>query len=239
MKKFVNLFIFLIGNIFISQVYAKNPNKDIPINVAGIVFDSKTLLPLQNVSIYDERGEYVAKTDANGYFTGKLLGYRSNNSIKFKIKLEKKGYLNFTQTENWADSQKAQINVNYYFGIKKTGESSEVESFSQFFLSKENSFKSVSNNLKSVLEKIDFKNAINNLRKDNQNSFFEFNNSYYLISDTGWIKLDSSKIFINIDSKKITAEDINSNLKRSEIKDILHTENGEIRIVTYKGENNH
>ena len=237
MKKFVKLFIFLIGNIFISQVYAKNPNKGIPINVAGIVFDSKTLLPLQNVNIYDERGDYVAKTDAKGYFIGKLLGDRSNNSVKFKIKLEKKKYQNFTQTENWADNQKEQININYYFGIKKTSESSVVDSFSSFFLSKDISFKNISNNFEIVLEKLRFKNTINNLKKDNQNSFFEINESYYLISDTGWLKLESPKSLINIDlSKKIIAENINISLKRKEIKDIVNTEDGEVRIVTYKGE---
>ncbi|WP_346983915.1 hypothetical protein [Chryseobacterium sp. POE27] len=235
MKKIVNLFIFLIGNIFISQIYAKCPTNDISINIAGIVFDSKTLLPLQDVNIYDEKGEHIAKTDTKGYFKGKLKGDRSNNSLKFKIRLEKKGYLKFTQTENWADSQKEQININYYFGMTKTNEPSEAESFSQFFLSRDNSFEAISNGLNKVLEKIKFRNTINNLRKENQNSFFELDHSYYIISDTGWLKLDSPQTSIIVDSKKIISKDINSYLKRSEIRDIIHTENGEIRIVTYKG----
>ncbi|WP_326982459.1 hypothetical protein VUJ46_20105 [Chryseobacterium sp. MYb264] len=234
MKNFVKIFIFLIGILFISEGYTKCPTKDMIINIGGIIFDSKTLLPIESAKVYNEQGGLIATTDTNGYFSGKLQYNRSNNGIKFKIRIEKKGYLLFTQSENWADTKKEEINVNYYFGIKKSRESSE-DSFSQFYLSNDISFKSVSNNFKSVIEKLKFNNTINSFKKGNQNSFFEIDESYYLISNTGWLKLESPKSLININSsKKIPAENINSHLKRHEIKDILHTENGEIKIVTYK-----
>lgn len=235
MKNFVQIFIFFIGFLFISEGHAKRPIENMIINVGGIIFDSKTLLPVENVNIYDEQEGLIAITDAKGYFTGKIQYNKSNGGIKFKIKVEKKEYVLFTQVENWADSKKEHINVNYYFGIRKSRDSSEVDSFSQFYLSNDTSFKSVSNKFENVLEKLKFNNTIKNFKKENQNSFFEINKSYYLISDTGWLKLDSSKSLININLlKKIPAENINSSLKRQEIKDIIHTEDGEIQIVTYK-----
>lgn len=234
MKILLKLFLVLVGNIFFSQLYAQKPTMDLRIIVAGVVFDSETLLPVQNVNVYDGKGEYMAKSDEKGYFIGQMLGTKSNNSVAFKMKLEKKGYLTFTQTENWADNQKKEINVNYYFGIKKAGKLSDAESSSHYLLNENNSFESVSKNFENVLKKLNLEIAIKNLRKNNQSSFFEFNNTYYLVSDTGWIKLDSSKALINVNSRKITAEEINSSLKRSEIRDILHTESGEIKLVTYK-----
>lgn len=237
MKNFVTVFIFLIGNIFLSQVYASQPEKEKVINVSGIVFDSKSLLPIESVSIYNEKGDVIAKTDSRGYFIGKLQ-CAGKEGIKFKIKLEKKGYISFTQTENWADFKKGSINTIYYFGIKKADETSDVEPFSQFIFSSDLSFKSASNNFENVLEKLRFNKTINNLRNSGQKSFFEINNSYYLISDTGWIKLESPKSLIYIDAlKKISAENINSTIQRKDIKDILHTDEGEIKITTYKVEN--
>lgn len=238
MKNYLKLFfILLIGNVFLPKVYAKHPSNVVTINITGIVFDSKTLLPLENVDIYNEQGDFVTKTDDKGYFVGKIKSNSSNGSLKFKIRLEKKEYLTFTQSENWADSQKEQININYFFGIRKGSDSSEVDSFSQYFLNNDNSFNSVSTNLESVLQKLKFNNTINVIKKENQNSFFEINKSYYLVSDTGWLKLDSPESLINIDlDEKVQAKNINHSLQRKNIKDILHTESGEIKIVTYKYE---
>ncbi|WP_431611414.1 hypothetical protein [Chryseobacterium sp. 'Rf worker isolate 10'] len=237
MKNFVTVFIFLIGNIFLSPVYASQPENEKIINIAGIVFDSKSLLPIENVDIYNEKGDVIAKTDSKGYFIGKLQ-YTNKEGIKFKIKLGKKGYLPFTQTENWAEFTKGSINTIYYFGIKKADEASDIDSFSQFIFSSDLSFASAVNNFENVLEKLRFNQTISNLRKSGQNSFFEINNSYYLISDTGWIKLESPKSLIYIDPlKKISAENLNSTIQRKDIKDILHTDDGEIKITTYKVKN--
>lgn len=234
MKNFVTVLIFIVGNLFFSNVYAHQQEKEKIINVAGIVFDSKSLLPLENVDIFNEQGDIIAKTDDKGYFKGKLQ-YANKEGIKFKIKLEKKGYLSFTQTENWADFQKESINTIYSFGIKKTSDASDVDSFSQSTFSSDLSFKSAFNNFENTVEKLRFNNSINDLRKSSQKSFFDINNSYYLISNTGWIKLQSPKDSIYIDRlKKIPAENINSAIQRKDIKDILHTDSGEINITTYK-----
>ena len=54
------------------------------INLAGLIVDSKSLLPIENANIYDEKGNFVATTDVKGYFKGHL-NLPIKDKINFKI----------------------------------------------------------------------------------------------------------------------------------------------------------
>jgi len=219
MKKILSFFSYtlILGVVMlISKSYA-NPlqNKTMrTINLAGLVVDSKSLLPVDNANIYDEEGVLIATTNSKGYFKGHL-NYPNQGEIHFKIKISKNGYHSYVQKENWANLTNS-INAVYYFGIKQQNtDSNSYKAFSELNFNNDSSYENVYNNFHKIEEKNNFNNKIEIAKSGNENVFFKIDDSVYLISNTGWLKLKSNDDLISIDGNKtIVASKVNKILKR-------------------------
>ena len=72
--------------------------------------------------------------------------------------------------------------------------------------------------IKSVKNRIEFDKKIKNAKKGNEKIFFKINNSYYLVNNSGWIKLESNNDLVSInDYQNIPASQLNQFLKRKDI----------------------
>lgn len=218
MKKILKTFSLISMILFISNLYAnKIQNKNMRVlNVAGLIVDSKSLLPLENSKIFDEKGTLIAKTDAKGYFKGKV-NCAKEGPISFTMRIEKNGYSSFTQKENWGDLH-GTINNIYYFVIKK--ENDNDRSFSKLISNKKDiSYDAVSLGFKDIVAQVSFQNTIESVKKGNDAVYFKIGDEYYLISNTGWLKLNSPNDNVSINGEKIVvASEINTILSRDIIK---------------------
>lgn len=186
------------------------------IEIAGLVVDAADSNTLENAKLYDEKGLLIATTDSRGYFMGKI-NYPGEGPVHFKIRVEKKGYTTFIQTENWGNLQ-SHLHSTYYFGIKRKNNKSS-NTFSEMTFNKDFSIDSVLTGFKAVQEKIDFKNKLEAVKNNNQEVFFRINGKYYLINNSGWLEIASPDDKISIEEKRIVrASEINSLIKRSQIK---------------------
>lgn len=215
-------FLFVIGISLISNLKATTTFKTI--NIAGIVIDSKTMQPVSNATIFDEKNNKVASTDNKGYFNTKL-NYPDNGKIGFNFKIEKEGYQSFVQRENWGDVRAT--NTVYYFGLQQNG--IDNGAFSEMSSSKNDiSYAAISPGLKDVMEKLKFRDKIDVAKKGNDNTFFEIDGSFYLINNFGWIKLKSKedKVIIN-KNETVPAFELNKKIKRKDVKRMTPSESGE------------
>lgn len=146
------------------------------IEAFGLVVDAGNLNALENATLYDEKGLWIATTDSRGYFKGKVE-YVGEVVILFKITVQKRGYQSFVQTENWGNIGNA-IRCTFYFGITQSG-----SPFSEMILNKDLSFDSVMAGFKAVSGKTDFSKKIETAKKDNQQIFFKIGPEYYLINN--------------------------------------------------------
>lgn len=214
---------------FASNVIHKMKN----INITGLIVDSNTLVPISDANVYDAGNTKLGVTDANGYFSVKLnLPASAGND--FKILIKKAGYDLYTQKEHWGEIG-SEIYVTYYFGIQNTN--SKAKSFSEFVIgNKNNSYVDVKEGFNNIKKKIDFNIKIEDLKAGNNDLFFKVEENYYLISETGWVKLDSDKSVILINKeKKLPANEINFYVKRNNIKSMTPSDNNEapFEINTY------
>jgi len=233
MKIYKKLLIILISGIALN-LNAKTIKKTAimrNINIAGLIVDSQTLLPVEGAVIYDEKNNALATTNLNGYFQA-TLNIIDGGEIKFKLLVEKLGYQSFNQKERWADL-KGNLNAIYYFGLRNSSSSSKA--FSELVSNKRDlSYPAVKDSFSSVKEKIDFQKSIESAKIGNENLFFEIGKESYLISSTGWLKINNPDDIISINGKKkIPAKDINSQLKRNEVKKMSPTESKEAPFEVY------
>lgn len=119
------------------------------IEAFGLVVDAGNLKALENATLYDEKGLWIATTDSRGYFKGKVE-CMGEAAIRFKITVQKRGYRSFVQTENWGNIGNA-IRCTYYFGITQSG-----SPFSEMVLNNDLSFDSVMAGFRAVSGKTDF-----------------------------------------------------------------------------------
>lgn len=243
MKKVFSFFNYtlILGVVLLSSKVYANPlqNKTMrTINLAGLVVDSKSLLPLENVNIYDEKGELIATTNSKGYFKGHL-NYSNQGEINFKIKITKDGYYPYVQKENWANLTN-NISAIYYFGIKQQNVDSSIhKAFSELYFNKDSTYQNVFNNFHKIEEKNNFNHKIEIVKSGNENIFFEIDDSFYLISDTGWLKLRSKDDIVSINgNKKIVASKLNSILKRKNVKKMTPSDSQYYSFELYT-KNNH
>ena len=211
----------------------KAPSGNTIVNIAGLILDAKTLVPVPEATVYDEQNNPLAVTDANGFFRAKL-NIITDREVNFTLIVKKAGYRVYTQKEHWANLG-SHISVTYYFGMQNTVGSSKP--FSEFVMNENSdSYEDVKKGFDKVKLKIDFDNKIEEAKIGNDNLFFEIDQSYYLISKTGWLKLTSADDPVLINGKKSTiAREINSSVKRSNVKTMTTSENKDFpfRIFTY------
>ncbi len=220
MRKILN-FILMLCLVLYAPLNASELRKSLEepefVQVAGIVVNAGNLDPLENVTVYDESGKIIGKTDVKGYFTGKVK-YSGKEAIQFKIKIEKSGYKSFIQKENWGNLENG-TSCMYYIGLEKKDGSNSDKAFSEMILQKDISYNSVLSGFVAVKEKQQFNRKIEELKKDNQHVFFEINHEYYLINNGGWLKISSSEDRILIDKKtNVKASEVNSIIKRKQVK---------------------
>ena len=234
MKKIFNL-IVLLCVIFSMSLNASEKEKRIEkakiVEIAGLVVDAGNLNALENAKLYDEKGLLIATTDSKGYFTGKV-NYSGKGAVRFKIKVERKGYKSFIQTENWGNIGN-HIRSTYYFGI--TQKSSRIaNAFSEMTSTKNASFDSVLSGFSAIKEKLDFKNKLEAAKNNNQKVFFEIGSEYYLINNGGWLRISSPEELISIDKNRIVkASEINSLIKKKQIKGMSPSESKEYSYEIY------
>jgi BlaR1 peptidase M56 len=188
------------------------------INATGLIVDSETLLPLNNAELYDDDNKLLGKTNTDGFFDIEF-GVNKEGEIRFKFFVKKDGYAKFTQGEHWGDLND-NLNATYYFGLGKKWSSSEP--FSELVTGKKyTSYDEIQKKFSFVKDDLDFEKKIEIAKKNNSLLVHKIDNDYYLISDSGWIKMNSEndKIIVNGD-KIFSANEINSQIKRSRVKGI-------------------
>ncbi len=210
-------FILVIGIVFSvpSQRKVKQAKKR-TINIAGIVIDSKTLLPIKDAKIYDKNDKVLTTTNKDGYFKTKITYFKAGE-IEFTLGIEKDGYQYFEQKEHWGDLAN-KINATYYVGLQN--KQSNTVAFSKLITIAGNlSYKTIKESFNAIKKRADFINKVELAKEGNEDIFFEIDNNFYLINDTGWIKTHSKGDLISINGEKnVPANEINSIIKRKDIK---------------------
>lgn len=213
LKIILGIYILLIG--FGSWAFSTQTMTRI-INVTGLIVDSETLLPVNEVEVYDDNNKLLGVTNSMGFFSVEL-NIEKEGEIKFNLFTKKSGYDNFIQKEHWGDLQE-NLNATYYFGLKK--KNADFKAFSKLVLDRKyKSYDEIKDGFSAIKEKLDFDKKIDNAKKNNDTFFFIIDNNYYLINEFGWIKINSEndKIIVNGD-KIFLAKEINLYVKRSSVK---------------------
>ncbi len=200
----------------IPKVGVINSIKTRNVNTTGLIVDSETLLPLNEAELYDGKNQLLGKTNADGFFNI-AFDVNKEGEIRFKLLVKKDGYTKFVQEEHWGDLQD-NLNANYYFGLEK--KRTNAKSFSELVGgNKQLTYDEMKKGFSSVKDELDFEKKIENVKKNNSLLVHKIDNDYYLISDSGWIKMNSEndKIIVNGD-KIFSANEINAQIKRSRVR---------------------
>jgi len=207
------------------------------IDIAGLIVNSQTFLPIESATIYDSENKILGATDKNGYFKIRI-NYTKSGPVNFKMKIAKEGYHDFNQHENWADIPGV-IKTLMYFGLQ--GKNSTVNSFSNLANSAINShnltYNNVLINFNKVREQQEFNDKLEKAKSGNENVFLQIDNKLFIVDNTGWIQIGSEQDSISLNEKqKVTAKKLNSIIKRKDIKFmtpfISKTRNKEFAIYT-------
>ena len=191
------------------------------IEIAGLVIDAESLLPIEEATIYDKNFGVLSRTNKDGYFKTSLDYGKTKGGIYFGFKVGKDDYLTFSQDENWG-TQSSKTSAIYYLGISK--KNAKSNSFSKHILNPSNlSLNSVLTNFKNIEEniqhQIEFNNKVEIAKRGNEDVFISIDESFYIVNDTGWIRLNSKDDLVSIDGKRnILASNLNSFIKRKQIK---------------------
>ncbi len=227
-------FVLAIGIVFSSESQNNTLNNQVTmrnIDIAGVVIDSKTLLSIEDATIYDENDNILASTNQNGYFKAKL-NYSKDGEIEFKLKIEKEEYFYFVQQEHWGNLE-VKINAIYYFGLQNKHSNSKA--FSKLIsIDGDLSYKAINENFRDIKERVNFKNKVTIAKEGNEDVFFKIDNNFYIINNTGWIKIYSKDDLISINGKKdIPATEINSLIKRKDVKGMTPTDSKKVPFAIY------
>jgi hypothetical protein len=200
----------------IPKVGVINSIKTRNINATGLIVDSETLLPLNDAELYDDNNQLLGKTNADGFFNIEF-DVNKDGEIRFKLLVKKDGYAKFVQEEHWGDLRD-NLNATYYFGLGKKWSSSK--SFSELAIDKKyTSYDEIQKKFSFVKDELDFEKKVENAKKNNSLLVHKIDNNYYLINDSGWIKLNSEDDKIIVNGEKIfSANEINSQIKRSRVR---------------------
>lgn len=184
------------------------------VNIHGVVVDSENLSPISAAVIYDSNNTQLAVTDKNGFFKASL-SIDVSNDIRFGLLIKKTGYETFSQTEHWANS-KSPLEATYYFALRKPG--SDTRPFSELVLGESSSEEMVSG-LHTIKGKLEFEKKVAKKKAGNSDLFFSMDSGYYLINDSGWLKLTSPTDTVVVNGvQRIPANAINNYVKRGTVK---------------------
>ena len=104
----------------------------------------------------------------------------------------------------------------------------------QFHLRHYSNYENVVKGLESIKKEKEFDNQLSALKKENENSLFKISNHLYLVSNSGWIKIESEKDPISLNNKKvIPANQLISTIKRSDIKGMTPVDSKIARLLIY------
>lgn len=204
------------------------------IHLAGLVVDASTLEPVKSANIYSSDMKLLGSTNNDGYYNINLE-VNSNGQIEFKLRIEKDKYKMFIDKERWGNL-KGYIKFILYLGVSKLN--SGVSPFSTFanesIQGGNLSYESVVKGLESIKTKKEFDDQLSELKKGNENSLFKISNHLYIVSNTGWIKIESDKDPISLNNKKvILANQLNSSIKRADIKEMTPVDSKNARFLIY------
>ena len=210
---FVAILLFFIPALLLANTYNRMTRN---IDIAGLVVDSKTLLPIEGAGIFGADEKLLGKTDVRGYFKISL-SFMADGEMRFKLKIIKKGYNNIMQSEHWG-SLPGNTKALMYFGLDK---GSGSNSFSKLVN------KAIGDlDYHITLEHFDqvkiartFDNKLSAAKAGNQDVLVKVDDKFYIVDETGWIAITSDKDSILINKKQLViADKINGIVKRKNIK---------------------
>lgn len=192
------------------------------VEMAGLVLDSETLLPIDNVDIYNSKGKVITKTDNDGYYKV-LLQIREPGELFFQFSLNKSGYKPYLQKEHWGYLKDRQTSA-MFIGLQR--ENSDVPEYSDMKTNISRlDYASILDTYQKVEPNFLLEKKVSLAKKGNQDIFFEIDGNFYLVNDR-WIQLNSKEELVVVDNTKtLPAFELNNYIDRSEIIQITPIEN--------------
>jgi|GEM_PF-1223087 len=201
------------------------------VHLTGLVVDAATLEPVKAANIYSQDKKLLGKTNNDGYYDINFE-VNGNGQIEFALHIEKDQYKTFTDKERWADIP-GKVSFVLYFGISKSN--SDASTFSRFSQDKVDGRMNYEEALKgfgSVRAEKKFEDQLSDLKKGNENSLFKISNHFYLVSNTGWIKIGSDTDPVSLNNKKVVlANQLNSHIKRADIKGMTPVDSKDAKFL--------
>lgn len=184
------------------------------VELAGIIVDSETLLPLENATILESDGEILTKTDSRGYYH---IEFEISNpgEIYFDFAVTKEGYNPISQKEHWGNLQ-GNIGSAMYFALQQ--KRSKAKQLTSMIANPKNlEYETILTSYDKVEEKFKFQKKLEVAKKGNQDVLISLDGAYYLVNDS-WIRLKSKNDLVIIDDKTILpAFKLNKTVKRNQI----------------------
>lgn len=193
------------------------------IELAGIIVDSETLLPIENASIMKSDGQILTKTDNNGYYHVEFE-ILTSGEIYFDLSVIKKGYNPILQKEHWGNLQ-GKIGSAMYFALQQT--KSNADELSTLVANTKNlDYGTILKSYNKVEADFIFRKKLKKAKKGNQNVFIQLDGGYFLVNDS-WIRLKSKNDLVIIDDKTILpAFKLNEVIKRNQVTGMTPLEAG-------------
>jgi hypothetical protein len=204
------------------------------IDLAGLVVNAQTLLPIESATIYDAERNALGTTDKNGYFKI-TINYTKPGELDFKLKIRKQGFRDFDQHEHWGDLSGSIKNI-MYFGLQ--GANANVKSFSsladKFLIGGGLSYDNVLNGFTKVKEQQEFNNKLASAKAGNENVLLRIEGKFYIVDNGGWIQIGSDKDLISLNNKQaLEANQLNAAIKRKDIKSMTPLDAKEEKYAIY------
>ena len=184
------------------------------IQLAGLILDSETLLPIENAFIRDSEGSTLATTDNNGYYNIEFQ-ISSSGEIFFDFNVVKEGYVPTTQIQHWGNLQ-GKISSAIYIGLRQ--DESNAKQLSSLVPNLKNlDYETILTNYSEVKKDFAFAKKVEASKRGNQNVFLEIDKGFYLLSDS-WIRINSKDDLVLVDDETIVpAKKLNNIIKRDQI----------------------
>lgn len=194
------------------------------IHLSGLIVDSKTLQPLEAVNIFDGKGVQIGSTDKFGYYDINI-NCSLTGPVNIQIKLSKKGFFSFVQKENWGDL-KNDSKLVAYFGLQET--SGKINGFSEFNFGKGAAgYNQILEGFSEIRKKRVFNEHLTEAKGNNEDVFLIIDSKPYIVSNTGWIQLNSDTDKVSINGETIVAANsLNSTIKRGSVIKMTPVEKG-------------
>ncbi len=227
----LNFKIISLSALLVVFLLSFSPVSGRNINIAGLVVNAATLLPIQAANVYDAENRIVGTTDENGYFKI-TINYEKPGAINFKFKIKKEGFESFSQRENWGDLSN-NTNAVEYFGLRQL--KSEIKPFSDLVEhSGSLNYYDVLSGFTKIKAQKDFDDKLTKAKAGNENVLFNIDGSFYIADKTGWIKIDSDDDLITVNNKQtLAAKQLNARIKRRDVKSMTPVEAKREKYAVY------